>query len=210
MCVSARRNSAATLRLSLRNATWQSWAARAASPALNCASASWMSRSPAPHMRSPHFGGGSRGHRTGPYGMAENASQPTLFPRRSLHGPSFRCGQPAVGGMMPRRIRLGNGGAMPPSKATEADFLGRLREIVSDPLNLLIERVPTAGIVEGNEVVLHNGNRVPKPAPKWAAPTPSPLPTASTTPKSHNHCAAVLSRLRRPSQRIEAVIPCLH
>jgi hypothetical protein len=50
---------------------------------------------------------------------------------------------------------------MPPSKATEADFLGRFREIVSDSLNLLIERVPTAGIVEGNEVVLHSGNRVP-------------------------------------------------
>jgi hypothetical protein len=50
---------------------------------------------------------------------------------------------------------------MPPLKATETDFIGRFREIISDPLNLLIERVPMAGIVQGNEVFLHNGNRVP-------------------------------------------------
>jgi hypothetical protein len=48
-----------------------------------------------------------------------------------------------------------------PLKANEADFLGRFREIVSDPLNLLIERVPMAGMVESNLVWLHNGNRVP-------------------------------------------------
>ena len=46
-------------------------------------------------------------------------------------------------------------------KADAADFLGRFREVISDPLNLLIERVPLAGIVEQNEVYLHNGNRVP-------------------------------------------------
>lgn len=50
---------------------------------------------------------------------------------------------------------------MLPAKATEADFVGRFREIISDPLNLLIERVPMAGVVQGNEVFLHNGNRVP-------------------------------------------------
>ena len=50
---------------------------------------------------------------------------------------------------------------MLPAKATETDFLGRFREIISDPLNLLIERVPMAGVVQGNEVILHNGNRVP-------------------------------------------------
>ena len=50
---------------------------------------------------------------------------------------------------------------MLPAKATEADFVGRFREIISDPLNLLIERVPMAGLVQGNEVFLHNGNRVP-------------------------------------------------
>jgi hypothetical protein len=46
-------------------------------------------------------------------------------------------------------------------KATGTDFVGRFREIVSDPLNLLIQRVPAAGFVQGNEVSLHNGNRVP-------------------------------------------------
>ena len=47
------------------------------------------------------------------------------------------------------------------AKAEGSDFLGRFREIVSDPLNLLIERDPLAGIVEDGLVWLHNGNRVP-------------------------------------------------
>ncbi len=46
-----------------------------------------------------------------------------------------------------------------PEKA--ADDLSRFREIVSDPLNLLIERVPMAGVVEDGLVWLHNGNRAP-------------------------------------------------
>jgi len=50
---------------------------------------------------------------------------------------------------------------MLPPKADASDFIGRFREVISDPLNLLIERVPFAGIVHGNEVCLHNGNRVP-------------------------------------------------
>ena len=50
---------------------------------------------------------------------------------------------------------------MVPKKAAGADFLGRFSEVVSDPLNLLIERVPMAGVVEGTDVYLHNGNRVP-------------------------------------------------
>ena len=50
---------------------------------------------------------------------------------------------------------------MIPPKAKSADFLGRFREVISDPLNLLIERVPMAGVVEGTDVYLHNGNRVP-------------------------------------------------
>ncbi len=50
---------------------------------------------------------------------------------------------------------------MIPPKAQPDDFLGRFREVISDPLNLLIEKVPMAGIVEENEVYLHNGNRVP-------------------------------------------------
>ena len=41
------------------------------------------------------------------------------------------------------------------------DILGRFREVISDPLNLLIHRVPLAGLVEKNEVYLHNGNIVP-------------------------------------------------
>ncbi|HLX82107.1 MAG TPA: FkbM family methyltransferase [Burkholderiales bacterium] len=48
-----------------------------------------------------------------------------------------------------------------PPKAETADFIGRFREVISDPLNLLIERVPMAGVVEGDEVCLHNGIRVP-------------------------------------------------
>ncbi len=49
----------------------------------------------------------------------------------------------------------------PPAKAADADFMGRFREVISDPLNLLIRRVPAAGTVDGSEVYLHNGNRVP-------------------------------------------------
>ena len=48
----------------------------------------------------------------------------------------------------------------PNDKAGGDDFLGRFREIVSDPLNLLIERHARAGIVEDGLVWLHNGNRV--------------------------------------------------
>lgn len=50
-------------------------------------------------------------------------------------------------------------------KAASADFLGRFREVISDPLNLLIERVPMAGFVEGDQVYLHNGLRVPVAGP---------------------------------------------
>lgn len=46
-------------------------------------------------------------------------------------------------------------------KAADFDFIGRFREVISDPINVLIERVPEAGIVEGDEVCLHNGIRVP-------------------------------------------------
>lgn len=37
----------------------------------------------------------------------------------------------------------------------------RFREIISDPLNLLIERVPMAGVVKEGHITLHNGLRVP-------------------------------------------------
>lgn len=43
-----------------------------------------------------------------------------------------------------------------------SSFLERYREVVSDPLNILIKRVPEAGYVDSNGcVILHNGNRVP-------------------------------------------------
>ena len=48
----------------------------------------------------------------------------------------------------------------PLPKARPGDYLGRHREIVSDPLNLFIRRVPTAGFVQGGLVTLHNGHRV--------------------------------------------------
>lgn len=51
--------------------------------------------------------------------------------------------------------------SMLPPKAHPNDLLGRFREVISDPLNLLIERVPLAGTVRDNEVYLLNGNRVP-------------------------------------------------
>lgn len=50
-------------------------------------------------------------------------------------------------------------------KAPSNDYLGRFREIVSDPLNLLIQRVPLSGFVDGNLVYLHNGLRVPISGP---------------------------------------------
>ncbi|MCX7301675.1 MAG: FkbM family methyltransferase [Rhodobacterales bacterium] len=46
-------------------------------------------------------------------------------------------------------------------KAEPMDFQGRWREIVSDPLNLLIRRVGNAGTIENGLVCLHNGHRVP-------------------------------------------------
>jgi hypothetical protein len=46
-------------------------------------------------------------------------------------------------------------------KAAADDFVGRFREIISDPLNLLIRRVPNAGVVEDGQVCLHNGLKVP-------------------------------------------------
>lgn len=51
------------------------------------------------------------------------------------------------------------------AKASDGDFLGRFREVISDPLNLLIERVPRAGYVENDTVYLHNGLRVPFSGP---------------------------------------------
>jgi hypothetical protein len=47
-------------------------------------------------------------------------------------------------------------------KAEPNDFLGRFREIISDPLNLLIKRNYNSGMIDKDGYVfLHNGNRVP-------------------------------------------------
>ncbi|WP_287636472.1 MULTISPECIES: FkbM family methyltransferase [unclassified Microcystis] len=46
-------------------------------------------------------------------------------------------------------------------KARADDFSARFREIISDPLNLVIKRDTRAGIVDGNFVYLHNGIKVP-------------------------------------------------
>jgi hypothetical protein len=56
-------------------------------------------------------------------------------------------------------------GKMKVNKAEAADFLGRFREIIADPLNILIKRHPLAGTVQDNLVYLHNGNRVPLSGP---------------------------------------------
>ena len=45
-------------------------------------------------------------------------------------------------------------------KANANDFTGRFREIISDPLNLAIKRVPHAGATDGGIVYLHNGIKV--------------------------------------------------
>jgi hypothetical protein len=50
---------------------------------------------------------------------------------------------------------------IPPPKALANDFFGRFREIVSDPLNHLIQRDPRSGLTEGNDVILHTGLKVP-------------------------------------------------
>ena len=45
-------------------------------------------------------------------------------------------------------------------------FDERFREVVSDPINLLIARVPAAGYIDpAGKVILHNGNRVPLRGP---------------------------------------------
>ncbi|MEM6901796.1 MAG: hypothetical protein AAF556_00985 [Pseudomonadota bacterium] len=51
------------------------------------------------------------------------------------------------------------------AKSEKHDVLGRFREVLSDPIGLLIERVPDAGVVREGLVTLHNGNRVPISGP---------------------------------------------
>jgi hypothetical protein len=51
------------------------------------------------------------------------------------------------------------------NKADTNDFVGRFREIVSDPLNLAIRRDSRAGFLDGQNVFLHNGLKVPASGP---------------------------------------------
>lgn len=51
------------------------------------------------------------------------------------------------------------------SKAADNDFTARFREIVSDPLNLVIKRDTRAGFVDRGFVFLHNGLKVPISGP---------------------------------------------
>lgn len=50
-------------------------------------------------------------------------------------------------------------------KAHHADWSGRFREVISDPLCILIEKHPLAGSVSGNDVYLHTGLKVPLSGP---------------------------------------------
>ena len=66
--------------------------------------------------------------------------------------------KPSAEGMDPN-IFYPKDGRLP--RAHAQDNFGRFREIISDPLNLLIERVPEAGFVQDGMVTLHNGVKVP-------------------------------------------------
>jgi hypothetical protein len=61
-----------------------------------------------------------------------------------------------------RVAKLQRNYADPRSIAKAEEFVERYREIVADPLNLLIRRVPQSGYVDDTGcVILHNGHRVP-------------------------------------------------
>lgn len=52
--------------------------------------------------------------------------------------------------------------ASPDQLGKAESFKDRAREVISDPINILIKRVPNAGFVDSQGmVILHNGNRVP-------------------------------------------------
>lgn len=52
-----------------------------------------------------------------------------------------------------------------PKKAYALDMPDRFREIISDPLNILVERHPLAGTVVDGNVILHCGTQVPVSGP---------------------------------------------
>lgn len=62
---------------------------------------------------------------------------------------------------LPSEFELSPSGKQTLSKADDNDILARFREIVSDPVNLLICRHPLAGAVTNGLVTLHNGLQVP-------------------------------------------------
>lgn len=51
------------------------------------------------------------------------------------------------------------------TKAAPSDFVGRFREIISDPHNLVIRRDTRAGFIEQENVFLHNGLKVSASGP---------------------------------------------
>jgi hypothetical protein len=62
-------------------------------------------------------------------------------------------------------IAEGFAAQMVPLKARDIDFDGRFREIIADPVNMLIKRDPLAGCIDDGKVVLHNGIKVPAGGP---------------------------------------------
>jgi hypothetical protein len=46
-------------------------------------------------------------------------------------------------------------------RVSSGDYFGRFRTIISDPINVLIHRVPYAGVIKDGMVFLHNGLSVP-------------------------------------------------
>jgi hypothetical protein len=65
-------------------------------------------------------------------------------------------------GLELRKIPKKSSLADPRSLGKANTFLERYREIISDPLNMMINRVPEAGYFDGDGlVILHNGHRIP-------------------------------------------------
>lgn len=98
--------------------------------------------------------------------MTETPAQPKAHPLKALLRPLYRpllalLRRQSTGSRVisaPAGTDLGTGAA---PKALAHDVLGRFREIVSDPVNLLIERHRHAGQVIDGRVILHNGLSVP-------------------------------------------------
>lgn len=103
----------------------------------------------------PHMAAIIRGTATCLTTLTATSARPAAAPARA----TFAAPAPGSPPMNPA-ASLPSPVPVPP-KAEPADFPGRFREIISDPLNLLIERHPLAGTVQDGKVVLHTGIRVP-------------------------------------------------